>query len=138
MFTRSAPPRSASITVGSATGAPKRLPPRIAVDVWPEPLTRTNWISSPFFSQIFASLATQGIQLDADSDVTPQLIFLSGLSCACGCDTAARQTRAVKKNLPANALIIESLPWQGTTYGALVTIVFLQRMVSQSRCLQSF
>ena len=49
-LTRSAPARRASITCGTATGAANKLPPRIAVEVWPEPLSKINSTSSPFFS----------------------------------------------------------------------------------------
>jgi hypothetical protein len=46
-------------------------------------------------------LAIQGIQLDADNDVTPQLIFLSGLSCAATPrgEVVSPTTNASKKTL---------------------------------------
>ena len=71
-FARSAPLRFASITAGEATDEANKLPDTIACEVWPEPLSKTVSTSSPFFSKIFASLASQGIHKLGDKVDTPQ------------------------------------------------------------------
>ena len=70
------------MTCGSATGAAKRLPPKSACELWPDPRSRTISTSRPFLSYIFASLAIHGIHMDADNAVIPQMIFFTGRSCA--------------------------------------------------------
>src|SRR5262245_29188925 len=54
----------------------------MACEVWPEPRSKTGSTSSPFFSKIFASLASHGIQRLGDKVDTPQWIFFKALSCA--------------------------------------------------------
>ena len=42
------------------------------VNVWPEPRSKTDSTSNPFFSKIFASLAIHGIHKLGDKVETPQ------------------------------------------------------------------
>src|SRR5690349_16845822 len=58
------------------------LLPIIAWADCPEPRSSTSSASRPYFSYSFASLAIHGIHWEAESEVTPQRNFLSGLSWA--------------------------------------------------------